>query len=166
MVLFVTVWLPVLICFHRGFPFISPLPALLLLSSPSRSESSCASLERRCITGQSQQWPCGILRDCNIPRGALIEIRLWRYWRRLPFPLWSCHVEAQRRRGDRFTFSVGSGIESACGDGMQNRNRINSSERSSCAQTTVLEAGKWSCAFICSVEGWRSCSLGSKRSLG
>lgn len=68
MVLFVTVWLPVLICFHRGFLFISPLPALLLLSSPSGSESSCASLEHRCVTGQSQWWPCGILRDCDIPR--------------------------------------------------------------------------------------------------
>lgn len=72
MILFVTVWLPVLICFHRGFPFISPLPALLLLLSPSRSESSCASLEHHYIAGQSQWWPCGILRDCNIPRGALI----------------------------------------------------------------------------------------------
>lgn len=159
MVLFVTVWLPVLICFHRGFPFISPLPPLLLLSSPSRSESSCASLECCWVTRQSQRWPCGILRDCNIP-GVL--------WSRLGSrgTEGNCLCGSSEEEGDHFTFSVGSGIESACGDGLQNRNRINSSERSSCAQTTVLEAGKWSCAFICSVEGWRGCSPGSKRSLG
>jgi len=45
---------------------------------------------------------------------------------------------SSEEEGGHFTFSVGSGIETAHGDGMQNGNRINSSERSSCAQTTVL----------------------------
>lgn len=45
---------------------------------------------------------------------------------------------SSEEEGDHFTFSEGSGIESAHGDGMQNGNRINSSKKSSCAQTTGL----------------------------